>query len=424
MAQACPANHPTTSVTGKLSVEACPEYFRWIHEDLRPWKSTGISRFAVESAEGDADFRLVIVNGKAYVEHYTLTGDQNWEKEPNGGFKNSNLAYKCTHRYKIYVEGWGWSVSEKYVLACDSMTLLIKPYPHDFFTRSMVPLLHYWPIRPRNKCRDLKFAVEWGNTHPEKLLKFKPAVPPGAVELCLETMDCSADAPIRWSCNWPELLSTALHNHPPPQIVACTCHTLAPAIILQPTIGLARQAAGESPNKPTPPPQGASCDRCPWLGLVACFPASQQRTMALRPWLILLGAQGIAPLCCHTKPRAVAAAGCTTHMSWSPCVRAQVALCVFGTLRPCHGVPSSTPPKSGAHAMSIWCASGACLARSRVHVWPTRGAHLAHPCACAMRVWFARGALSWVQGLPMMPIPPWLSQGSKGLTVAIKGSEL
>ncbi|RVW30652.1 hypothetical protein CK203_101276 [Vitis vinifera] len=108
------------------------------------------------------------------------------------------------------------------------MTLLTKPYHHDFFTRSMVPLQHYWPIRPRNKCRDLKFAVEWGNTHPEKaqeigkagsnfiheelkmdfvydymfhllneyskLLKFKPAVPLGAVELCLETMDCSADA--------------------------------------------------------------------------------------------------------------------------------------------------------------------------------------------------------------------------------------
>ncbi|KAJ9681529.1 hypothetical protein PVL29_020414 [Vitis rotundifolia] len=362
MAQACPANHPATSVTGKLSAEACPEYFRWIHEDLRPWKRTGISRFAVESAKGDADFRLVIVNGKAYVEQYKksfqtrdlftmwgilqllklypnrlpdldlmfqcddrpviqkrdyrgfrsppalfryskddLTYDivfpdwtfwgwaetnvkpwrsileeikegnkriewrdrvpyaywrgspyvaptrvdllkcnvseredwnvrlysQNWEKGSNGGFKNSNLADQCTHRYKIYVEGWGWSVSEKYILACDSMTLLIKPYHHDFFTRSMVPLLHYWPIRPRNKCRDLKFAVEWGNTHPEKaqeigkagsnfiheelkmdfvydymfhllneyskLLKFKPAVPPGAVELCLETVDCSAD---------------------------------------------------------------------------------------------------------------------------------------------------------------------------------------------------------------------------------------
>ena len=76
-----------------------------------------------------------------------------------------------TWRYKIYVEGWGWSVSEKYVLACDSMTLLIKPYHHDFFTRSMVPLQHYWLIRPRNKCRDLKFAVEWGNTHPEKVTR-------------------------------------------------------------------------------------------------------------------------------------------------------------------------------------------------------------------------------------------------------------
>lgn len=52
------------------SETACPNYFRWIHEDLRPWKATGITRDMVERANGTAHFRLVIVNGKAYVEKY------------------------------------------------------------------------------------------------------------------------------------------------------------------------------------------------------------------------------------------------------------------------------------------------------------------------------------------------------------------
>lgn len=68
-------------------------------------------------------------------------------------------------RYKIYIEGNSWSVSEKYILACDSMALLVKPEYYDFFSRSMEPMLHYWPIRTGNKCRDIKFAVEWGNNH-------------------------------------------------------------------------------------------------------------------------------------------------------------------------------------------------------------------------------------------------------------------
>ncbi|XP_059599045.1 uncharacterized protein LOC100260165 [Vitis vinifera] len=191
----------------------------------RPWCTRG-GRLACPRPPHMAPGLWIIVDMNDFKSERTC--EQVWEKESRTGYQNSNLADQCTHRYKIYVEGWGWSVSEKYVLACDSMTLLTKPYHHDFFTRSMVPLQHYWPIRPRNKCRDLKFAVEWGNTHPEKaqeigkagsnfihedlkmdfvydymfhllneyskLLKFKPAVPPGAVELCLETMDCSADA--------------------------------------------------------------------------------------------------------------------------------------------------------------------------------------------------------------------------------------
>lgn len=152
---------------------------------------------------------------------------QDWNQEAKQGYKNSNVGDQCTYRYKIYIEGWAWSVSEKYILGCDSMTLLVRPQFHDFFMRGMVPLQHYWPIRDSDKCRSLKFAVEWGNNHTtqaqaigkagsrfihedlkmeyvydytfhllneySKLLRFKPVIPQGAVEVCSETMACQAE---------------------------------------------------------------------------------------------------------------------------------------------------------------------------------------------------------------------------------------
>ncbi|KHN27309.1 Protein O-glucosyltransferase 1 [Glycine soja] len=155
---------------------------------------------------------------------------QDWDQESSQGYKKSNLGDQCTHRYhvpKIYVEGWAWSVSEKYILACDSTTLYVRSGFHDFFVRGMVPLEHYWPIRDNSKCRSLKFAVEWGNNNTDKaqaigeagskfihedmdmdyiydymfhllneyakLQRFKPTIPPNAVEYCPETMTCGVD---------------------------------------------------------------------------------------------------------------------------------------------------------------------------------------------------------------------------------------
>ncbi|GAB2302170.1 hypothetical protein Dimus_036187 [Dionaea muscipula] len=105
------------------------------------------------------------------------------------------------------------------------MSLLVDPVYYDFFTRSLIPLKHYWPINASHICPSIKFAVEWGNNHTDeaqkiakagskfikqemamdnvydymfhvldqygKLLKYKPTVPPGAVELCSETWVCS-----------------------------------------------------------------------------------------------------------------------------------------------------------------------------------------------------------------------------------------
>ncbi|OMO97847.1 Lipopolysaccharide-modifying protein [Corchorus olitorius] len=365
LTRTCPTNYPTTTEEDPASTSntTCPDYFRWIHEDLRPWAQTGITWEMVSRARRTANFRLVVVNGKAYVEKYrrafqtrdvfTLWGilqllrkypgkvpdfdlmfdcvdwpvvkssdfcgpnattpppvfryckdaetldiifpdwsfwgwpeinikpwvlllndlmegnkkmrwderepyaywkgnpdvaltrqdllkcnvsekqdwgarvyAQNWGKEAQQGYKQSDLANQCIHRFKIYIEGSAWSVSEKYILACDSVTLLVKPRYYDFATRNLEPMHHYWPIKDDDKCRSIKHAVDWGNSHQQeaqamgkvasefireelkmdyvydymfhllteysKLLRYKPTVPRKAVELCSETMACPA----------------------------------------------------------------------------------------------------------------------------------------------------------------------------------------------------------------------------------------
>jgi hypothetical protein len=72
-------------------------------------------------------------------------------------------------RYKIYIEGSAWSVSEKYILACDSMTLVVKPKYYDFFSRVLMPTQHYWPVHDDRKCSSIKHAVDWGNSHKKKV---------------------------------------------------------------------------------------------------------------------------------------------------------------------------------------------------------------------------------------------------------------
>ncbi|KAE8657325.1 protein LURP-one-related 4 [Hibiscus syriacus] len=365
--QTCPTNYPKRFQTQDIDPSLnplCPDYFRWIHEDLRPWKTSGITKDMVERAKGSSTFHLVIKGGKAFVKNYrqaiqtrdvftiwgiqqllskypgvlpdleimfdtedrpaiksrdyrgpnaiappplfrycgdketlnivfpdwsfwgwaeinikpwdsilkdikqgnnkikwidrepyaywkgnpfvadnrqdllkcNVTDQQDWNArlfiqdwilEGQQGFKQSNVADQCTYRYKIYIEGYAWSVSEKYILACDSVTFMVQPQFYDFFMRSMQPVEHYWPIRDDDKCRSLKFAVDWGNNNKKKaheigkaassfmqeqlktdyvydymyhllneyatLLKFEPRVPEGATELCSEVMACHAE---------------------------------------------------------------------------------------------------------------------------------------------------------------------------------------------------------------------------------------
>ncbi|KAL6499289.1 hypothetical protein OROHE_025952 [Orobanche hederae] len=379
----CPKSYPKSPIpSANPSPESsCPEYFRWIHEDLKHWKQTGITKEMVEKARATANFRLTIVDGKIYVEkfrksiqtralftmwgivqmmrwhpgklpdldlmfdcddrpvvqakHFRQPGSkppplfrycsdwrsldivfpdwsfwgwaetnikpwrsvlkdikegnertkwedrvpyaywkgnphvspwradlmkcnvtaqsdwntrlyvqiqQDWAAESQKGYKESNIGDQCTQRYKIYIEGWSWSVSEKYILACNSPTLLMTLRWYDFFVRGMIPQHHFWPVRDNGKCRSLKFAVEWGNNHTEKakaigeagsryihedmkmeyvydymfhllneyakLLKYEPTVPPNATEICPESMACPADG------IWRKFMEESLEKSP------------------------------------------------------------------------------------------------------------------------------------------------------------------------------------------------------------------
>lgn len=67
--QSCPRDYPTSQKpTGPA--RTCPSYFQWIHEDLKAWRGKGITREMVEGARRTAHFRVVIVDGKMYVENY------------------------------------------------------------------------------------------------------------------------------------------------------------------------------------------------------------------------------------------------------------------------------------------------------------------------------------------------------------------
>lgn len=50
--------------------EKCPEFFRWIHQYLKPWYKSRISMAHLIEAKDSAAFRVVIIDGRLYVDSY------------------------------------------------------------------------------------------------------------------------------------------------------------------------------------------------------------------------------------------------------------------------------------------------------------------------------------------------------------------
>ncbi|CAI9106977.1 OLC1v1006232C2 [Oldenlandia corymbosa var. corymbosa] len=151
---------------------------------------------------------------------------QDWGAAARAGFKDSKLSSQCNHQYKIYAEGYAWSVSLKYILSCGSVPLIVSPKYQDFFSRGLTPKKNFLPVSPTELCRSIKMSVEWGHAHPSeaeaigkaaqdymgslrmdrvydymfhllseysKLQDFKPVRPPTATETCVESVLCYAD---------------------------------------------------------------------------------------------------------------------------------------------------------------------------------------------------------------------------------------
>ncbi|CAH9093218.1 unnamed protein product [Cuscuta epithymum] len=66
----CPQGLLVHNTEQRSEAKECPDYFKWIHEDLRPWKVTGITREMIERAQEVAHIRVIILNGIMYVEKY------------------------------------------------------------------------------------------------------------------------------------------------------------------------------------------------------------------------------------------------------------------------------------------------------------------------------------------------------------------
>ncbi|KAF7149069.1 hypothetical protein RHSIM_Rhsim03G0181700 [Rhododendron simsii] len=90
-----------------------------------------------------------------------------WNKEIQEGFKDTDLASQCMHRYKIYVEGRGWSAEDIMKAASDFVHENLKmDYVYDY----MFHVLSEY----------------------SKLMRYKPTILEKAREICSETLACKA----------------------------------------------------------------------------------------------------------------------------------------------------------------------------------------------------------------------------------------
>ncbi|PKA60220.1 protein glucosyltransferase [Apostasia shenzhenica] len=190
-----------------------------------PWHMKEATAYWKGNPDVQSPIRVELLNCNDTKQWKAQIMRQDWVQESNSGFQNSKLSNQCKHRYKIYAEGFAWSVSLKYILSCGSISLIIDPQYEDFFSRGLIAKENYIPISLTNLCPSIKSAVNWGNKHPSaaeamgmkgqklmeelsmdrvydymfhllveysKLQDFKPAIPPSAQEVCVESVLCFA----------------------------------------------------------------------------------------------------------------------------------------------------------------------------------------------------------------------------------------
>nr|UYE91542.1 putative glycosyltransferase [Anoectochilus roxburghii] len=212
----------------EVNIKPWDEQFREIKNgsEAIPWKMKEAIAYWKGNPEVQSSIRMELLNCNDTKKWKAQIMRQDWLQESNYGFQNSKLSDQCKHRYKIYAEGFAWSVSLKYILSCGSVSLIIDPQYKDFFSRGLVASETHLPIDFSSLCPSIMSAVDWGNSHPflaeaigqkgqklmeelsmdrvydymfhliqeySKLQDFKPAPPRSSLEVCPDTVLCFAD---------------------------------------------------------------------------------------------------------------------------------------------------------------------------------------------------------------------------------------
>uniref|UniRef100_A0A251SV70 Putative lipopolysaccharide-modifying protein n=1 Tax=Helianthus annuus TaxID=4232 RepID=A0A251SV70_HELAN len=157
-------------------------FWGWSEINIGPWeeefrsikqgsqKQSWSKKYPYAYWKGNPDVDSPIREALLQCNDTTQWGALIMRQEIQHGFKQSKLSAQCNHRkYKIYAEGYAWSVSLKYILLCGCVPLIINPKYDDFFSRGLFPKKDYLPISPENICPSIKTAVKWGNAHPAQV---------------------------------------------------------------------------------------------------------------------------------------------------------------------------------------------------------------------------------------------------------------
>lgn len=76
--------------------------------------------------------------------------------------------YIVPSRFKLYMEGWAWSASAKYIMACDATTLMVESEWFEFWYRGLKAGVNFLPVsKTPNLCANIRKAVDWARAHPK-----------------------------------------------------------------------------------------------------------------------------------------------------------------------------------------------------------------------------------------------------------------
>ncbi|KAF0931682.1 hypothetical protein E2562_005679 [Oryza meyeriana var. granulata] len=224
----CPSVPDPQPIPPTATNSTCPAYFRFIHEDLHPWRAAGgITRAMLGRARATANFRLVVLRGRAYVERiapafqtrdlFTIWGILQLLRRYPGRVPDLELMFDCVDWPVVRADeyqGENATVMPPLFRYCGDDETLDVVFPDWSFWG--------WPeinIKPWDALqKDLDIGnkrVKWVDREPyaywkgnpdvatnrqelvqdlhrriSMLLRFKPTKPPEGVEICPESLAC------------------------------------------------------------------------------------------------------------------------------------------------------------------------------------------------------------------------------------------